>query len=93
MKKVAATDTVPSRRELATIMERQLAAAISAAAGALDSALVAARAAAELEDKTPRAPGRPHPVKSSHELYGELLMQAKAATPTRNCSSSARSGA
>jgi tetratricopeptide (TPR) repeat protein len=76
MKKVAATDVVESRRQLAAIMERQLTAVTSAAAGAMDAALVAARAAAELEDKTPRSTGRPHPVKSSHELYGELLMQA-----------------
>ena len=76
MKKVAATDSEPSRRELATIMERQLAAVIGAAGGAMDAALAAARAASELEDQTPRATGRPHPVKSSHELYGELLLQA-----------------
>ena len=76
MKKVAATDSVESRREVAAIMERQLAAVIGAAAGTFDAALPAARMAAELEDKAPRSTGRPHPVKSSHELYGELLLQA-----------------
>ncbi len=77
MKKVAATEKEPSRRALAAIMERQLTAATSAAAGALEPALAAAAAAAALEDKTPRATGRPHPVKSSHELWGELLLAAK----------------
>jgi tetratricopeptide (TPR) repeat protein len=83
MRKVAATDAVPSRRELAVIMERQLAAAISAAAGTMEAALAAARSAAELEDKMPRSTGRPHPVKSSHELYGELLLQAKRPAEAR----------
>jgi tetratricopeptide (TPR) repeat protein len=76
MKKVAATDKVPSRREVAVIMERQLAAITSAATGSLDVALAAAQQAASLEDKTPLSTGRPHPVKSSHELLGELLLQA-----------------
>ena len=74
MKKVAATESEPSRRELAAIMERQLAAVISAAGGRTGRRVAPLRAAAELEDKTPRATGRPHPVKSSHELYGELLL-------------------
>jgi tetratricopeptide (TPR) repeat protein len=83
MKKVALTDAEPSRRDLAAIMERQLAATTNAAAGMLDAALAAARAAAALEDRTPRSTGRPHPVKSSHELYGELLLQAKRPADAR----------
>ena len=77
MKKVAATEKEPSRRALAAIMERQLTAATSAATGALDAALAAAacRCGARRQDAT--STGRPHPIKSSHELWGELLLQAK----------------
>lgn len=77
MEKVAATDSEPSRRQVAAIMERQLGAAVMAAQGQLTKALALAAEAAALEDKAPRSTGRPHPVKSSHELYGEFLLQAK----------------
>lgn len=77
MGKVAATDREPSRRQVAAIMERQLGAAIMAAQDRLLQALDRAAEAASLEDLAPRSTGRPHPVKSSHELYGELLLEAR----------------
>ena len=75
MRKVAATDSEESRRELATIMERQLAALSSAAAGATNAALAAARTATELEDKTPLGDRTP----ASGEVLARALRRAAAA--------------
>jgi tetratricopeptide (TPR) repeat protein len=77
MGKVADTDREPSRRQAAAIMQRQLDAVVMAAQGRLPRAIDLAAEAATLEDEAPRSTGRPYPVKSSHELYAELLLEAK----------------
>jgi tetratricopeptide (TPR) repeat protein len=76
MLQLSRTDPDHGRRLLETIMERQLAALVHAAAGQIEPALAAAADATRLEDALPRPVGRARPVKPSHELYGELLLRA-----------------
>ena len=66
----------PADRTLVTIMEAQAAAAAGRARGNIAAALKEAARAASIERTLQRPIGRPRPIKPSHELYGELLLQA-----------------
>lgn len=74
LQKIATSDHDKDRREMGAIMERQIAGLIAMADGNRDAGLTALRSAVELEDRQPRPVGRPHPIKPSHELLGEILL-------------------
>ena len=74
LEKIAASDPNVDRRAMGAVMERQIAGAIALADGQKDVAVSALRAAVALEDRLPRPVGRPHPIKPSHELLGEMLL-------------------
>ena len=61
--------TLPAR-----IMEKEVSALVLLARGKKDEALATLREAVELEDRMPPPSGPPDPVKPSHELYGEVLL-------------------
>jgi hypothetical protein len=65
----------PADRTLVTIMEAQAAAASARAGTGIAAALKEAARAASIERTLPRSLGRPRPIKPSHELYGELLLE------------------
>ena len=62
--------TLPAR-----IMEKEVSALILLARGKKEEALALLREAVELEDRMPPPSGPPDPVKPSHELYGEVLLE------------------
>ena len=72
--KIATTDQNKDRREMGAIMERQIAGLIAIADGHQNEGVTALRTAVELEGRLPRPVGRPHPIKPSHELLGEVLL-------------------
>ena len=63
-------DSVPE------ILDKELAAAFRQAEGALDGAIALMREAVSVEDAMPLEFGPPAVVKPSHELLGEMLLQA-----------------
>jgi tetratricopeptide (TPR) repeat protein len=65
----------PADRTLITIMEAQAAAAAARSGKSVEAALKEAARAASIERTLPRPLGRPRPIKPSHELYGELLLE------------------
>jgi tetratricopeptide (TPR) repeat protein len=65
----------PEDRTLVTIMEAQAAAAAARSGKSVEAALKEAARAASIERTLPRPLGRPRPIKPSHELYGELLLE------------------
>lgn len=73
---VSTSDRVRDLKVFASIMEQQLSAVIAAKTGDYAGALRLARAAAAIEDRLPPSVGRPHPPKPSHELIGEILLDA-----------------
>jgi tetratricopeptide (TPR) repeat protein len=74
LQKIATSDHDKDRRAMGAIMERQIAGLIAMADGNRDAGLTALRSAVELEDRQPRPVGRPHPIKPSHELLAETLL-------------------
>jgi tetratricopeptide (TPR) repeat protein len=74
LEKIATSDRNEDRRAMGTVMERQIAGLIAVADRRVDVGLAALRAAVEMEDRLPRPVGRPHPIKPSHELLGEVLL-------------------
>jgi tetratricopeptide (TPR) repeat protein len=73
--KFAKTEKDPTRQKLVEIMEMQMLALVHRARGHREAVQAAARAAA-IERTLSRPVGRPHPIKPSHELHGELLVEA-----------------
>jgi tetratricopeptide (TPR) repeat protein len=73
--KVAATDREEIRRVLAEIMRREVDALVQLAAGDRAAAVAAAENAVALEDSLPLPVGRPRPIKASHELLAEILIE------------------
>jgi tetratricopeptide (TPR) repeat protein len=65
----------PDDRALVTIYEAQAAAAAARSGKSVQAALKEAARAASIERTLPRPLGRPRPIKPSHELYGELLLE------------------
>jgi tetratricopeptide (TPR) repeat protein len=63
-------------RPAIAIMEREVAAAIEAAAGRRDHAIEILRAAAKTESELPPPLGLPEPIKPAPELLGEMLLEA-----------------
>jgi tetratricopeptide (TPR) repeat protein len=74
--KFAKTEKDPSRQKLVAIMEMQMLALVHRARGRKADAVQAAARAAAIERTLSRPVGRPHPIKPSHELHGELLIEA-----------------
>jgi tetratricopeptide (TPR) repeat protein len=74
--KFAKGEKDPSRQKLVAIMEMQTLALVHRARGRKAEAVQAAASAAAIERQISRPVGRPHPIKPSHELYGELLVEA-----------------
>jgi tetratricopeptide (TPR) repeat protein len=72
--KIATSDQNKDRREMGAIMERQIAGLIAIADGRQNEAVTALQTSVELEGRLPRPVGRPHPIKPSHELLGETLL-------------------
>jgi tetratricopeptide (TPR) repeat protein len=75
LEKIAASDQNLDRREMGAIMERQIAGLIAIADGQPEEAVSALKAAVEREGRLPRPVGRPHPIKPSQELLGEILLE------------------
>ncbi len=69
------TARTPSRYRAAEIMEHELDALIHSAVGHTAQALDLMKQATEWEDNMSFAYGPPVPVKPSHELYGEMLLE------------------
>jgi tetratricopeptide (TPR) repeat protein len=63
-------------QEAAAIQELEIAAAVSAARKRWDEAIRTMRKATAREEATPPPPGPPPLIKPSHELFGEILLQA-----------------
>jgi tetratricopeptide (TPR) repeat protein len=81
--KIAASDQNTDRREMGAIMERQIAGLIAIADGHQNEGVTALRTAVELEGRLPRPVGRPHPIKPSPELLGEILLDLGRAREAR----------
>lgn len=77
LQQVATSDRIRDLKPIVSIMERQLAAVIALKIGQSTEATRAAERAAMLEDQLPPSPGRPHPVKPSRELLGEILLEVQ----------------
>src|SRR5262249_25387216 len=75
--KAAAPD--PDNRQLAEVMELEVAGALEAARGQTAAALAALKQAAALESKRPRPIARPYPIKPAGELYAETLLASGGA--------------
>ena len=75
LRQTAAGDVDPTRRDMAALMAHELDALVRLARGQRDEALAAIARACAIEDRYPRPIGRPHPVKPSHELFGEILLE------------------
>ena len=71
----AVSKSYPSLRQAGQAMALQLQALIALARGDQNKALHFIKQAAAVEDKMPLAYGPPSPVKPSHELFGELLLE------------------
>jgi tetratricopeptide (TPR) repeat protein len=74
--KFAKAEKDPSRQKLVATMEMQMLALVHRARGRKAEAVQAAARAAAIERTLSRPVGRPHPIKPSHELHGELLVEA-----------------
>ena len=73
----------PNDRKSAEIMAKQLEAAVLRAEGKREEALRLVAAAAAAEDALSFEFGPPVPVKPTHELYGEMLLEAGRAKEAR----------
>jgi len=72
----AAADTGYTKDRVPSILEKELQALLRQADGAPDDAVALMREATALEDAMPIEFGPPAVVKPSHELFGEILLQA-----------------
>ena len=72
----AAVDTGYAKDRVPGILEKELQALLRQADGAADDAVALMREATALEDAMPLEFGPPAVVKPSHELFGEILLQA-----------------
>lgn len=75
MGKAMAAAPDADNRQLAEIMQFELAGLVKAAAGDRIRALTALRDAAVLEARRPRPTARPYPIKPAVELYAETLLE------------------
>ncbi len=66
----------PSQVLPARVMKKQLSALLLVAEGTVDQGLALLKEAVTLEDTIPFDYGPPFPVKPSHELYGEVLLES-----------------
>ena len=73
--KFAREERDPSRQKLVAIMEAELAALLHLHRGDRAAMIASMERATAIENAVSRPVGRPHPVKPSHELYGELLLE------------------
>ena len=72
----AAAKSYASQRQAGRAMELQLRSLIALAGGDNKKALQLIKQATAVEDEMPLSYGPPSPVKLSHELFGELLLEA-----------------
>ena len=75
LQKFTAEDRDEGRKPIAIAMTRQLEGLLHLAEGRTDAAVEALRHAAATEDRMRRPVARPKPVKPSHELLGEVLLE------------------
>jgi tetratricopeptide (TPR) repeat protein len=76
LQKFTATDRDEGRRPIALAMTSQLEGLLHIAQRRTDAGIAALEKAAAIEDKMRRPVARPKPVKPSHELLGEALLDA-----------------
>jgi tetratricopeptide (TPR) repeat protein len=76
LQKFTATDRDEGRRPIALAMSSQLEGLLHVAQGRTDAGIAALRQAAAIEDRMRRPVARPKPVKPSHELLAEALLDA-----------------
>jgi len=72
----AAADTGYAKDRVPSILEKELQALLRQADGVADDAVALMREATALEDSMPLEFGPPAVVKPSHELFGEILLEA-----------------
>jgi hypothetical protein len=74
LQQLSERDPDPTRAEIVTLMRHELDALLLLARGRRPEAIASIERATAIEDRFPRPVGRQHPVKSSHELFGEILL-------------------
>jgi tetratricopeptide (TPR) repeat protein len=79
----SARDSDPTRKEIATLMGHELQATVHLARGRGADAIASMERAVAIEDRYPPAVGRQRPVKSSHELFGEMLLDLRRPNEAR----------
>ena len=74
LQQLSQRDSDPTRAEMTMLMRHELEALVLLSRGRRAEAIASIERATAIEDRYPRPVGRQHPVKSSHELFGEILL-------------------